>query len=524
MPTINSQDYLYWRLVYELVTKHRFRIINLYDHGEVWLQRIEWREKNILRLVRDDINWGNYLVRDMANVTKAIDLYKQQTYSKKVDFYNIFVSTYSPVDDWEYQVDNRNNVEIVLIEQANQEQEIERLFKLLNLPSPDVKSWFSDMEDPPILINRLRQTEKDRKKAENDLLFAKKPFFTYILVAINLIMFLLLELVGSGSTDLSTLIKFGAKYNPAILEGDWWRFITPMFLHIGFLHLAMNSLALYYLGISVERIYGSWRFLTIYFAAGITGGVASFVFTTQVSAGASGAIFGCFGALLYFGVAHPSLFLRSMGWNVIVVLGINLAFGFLVPMVDNSAHIGGLIGGFLASAIVHLPNHKNSLRQAIAFLLFSVIMGAALVYGFYYSDQKEDPLVVGQLSQQLIEDGDYEKANQLLSEVVQTNGEVPPEILFLLSYTEIKLGQNEKAITLLETVVEEKSDFHEAYYNLALLYLDKGDYEKAKVAINKALEIRPYEGDYKSLVTEIEKFNFIQQKSPTSISGEIITN
>ncbi len=524
MLNINSQDYLYWRLVYELVTKHRFRIINLYDHGEVWLQRMEWREKNILRLVRDDINWGNDLVRDMANVTRVIDLYKQQSYSKKADFYNIFVSTYPPVDDWEYRVENRNNVHIFLIEQTNWEQEIDRLFKLLNLPSPEVKSWFSDIEDPLILINTLRQTEKDRRQAENDLLFAKKPFLTYILVAINLIMFLLLELVGSGSTDLSTLIKFGAKYNTAILEGDWWRFITPMFLHIGFLHLLMNTLALYYLGISVERIYGTWRFLILYFAAGITGGVASFAFTTQVSAGASGAIFGCFGALLYFGVAHPSLFLRSMGRNVIVVLGINLAFGFIVPMVDNSAHIGGLIGGFLASAIVHLPHHKKSLRQAAAFLLFAVILGASLAYGFYYSDQKEDPLVVGQLSQQLIEDGNYERANQLLSEVAQANGEVPPEILFLLSYTEIKLGQTEKAITLLETVVEEKSDFHEAYYNLALLYLDKGEYEKAKASINKALEIKPYEGDYKALVTEIEKINFIQQKSPTSISGEISTN
>lgn len=503
----NSQDYLFWRLVYELVTKHRFRIINLYDHGEVWLQRMEWREKQIIRLVRYEVNWGNLLVRDMENVTKRIDQYKAQSYSKKADFYNIIVSTYPPVDDWEYQVDNRNHVRLVLIEQINREQEIEKLFKQLNLPSPELNSWLSDIVDPLILINKLRQTEKERRQEEKDLLFAKKPFLTYILVAINLIMFLLLELVGSGSTDLSTLIKFGAKYNTAILEGDWWRFITPMFLHIGFLHLVMNTLALYYLGMSVERIYGSWRFLIIYFAAGITGGIASFAFTTQVSAGASGAIFGCFGALLYFGVAHPSLFIRSMGWNVFVVLAINLAFGFLVPMVDNSAHIGGLIGGFLASAIVHLPNHKKSLRQAAAFFLFSVVIGASLAYGFYYSDQKEDPMVVGQLSQKLIQDGNYEKANQLLSDVVHANGEVPPEILFLLSYTEIKLGQSEEAINLLEKVVEEKNDFHEAYYNLSLLYLDKGDYEKAKVSINKALEIQPYESDYKSLIKEIEKIN-----------------
>lgn len=504
MLNINSQDYIFWRLVYELVTNHRYRILKLNDNGEVWLELMERRDKKIIRLLRYDIDWGNWLVRDIEKVSRVIKQYQKQSYRKKVDVLNVYVSTYPPVDDWGHEVDNNNKIETIIIELANREENIEKLFKSLQLPSPNFRSWYSEIVDPLILINSIRHTEKTRLQEEQDLLFAKKPFLTYILVAINLLMFLLLEMVGS-STDITTLIKFGAKYNTAILEGDWWRFITPMFLHIGFLHLVMNTLALYYLGISVERIYGTWRFLIIYFAAGIVGGVASFAFTTQVSAGASGAIFGCFGALLYFGVAHPSLFFRTMGGNVFAVLAINLAFGFLVPIVDNSAHIGGLIGGFLASAFVHLPNHKKSLRQVAAFLLFSAIIGAALAYGFYYSDQKEDPLVVGQLAQQLIEDGNYEKANQLLSDVVQANDEVQPEILFLLSYTEIKLGQTEKAIPLLETVVKEKSDFHEAYYNLALLYLDQGDHEKAKVLVKKALEIKPHEGDYKTLLEEIEK-------------------
>ena len=502
---INSQDFIFWRLVYELVITHRYRILKLNDNGEVWLELMERRDKKMIRLLRYDIDWGNWLVRDIEKVSKVIKQYKKQSYRKKVDAYNVYVSTYPPVDDWDHEVDDSNKIESTLIELANCEEEIEKLFKSLSLPSPNIKSWYSDMVDPHLLINSIRHTEKTRMQEEKDLLFAKKPFLTYILVAINVIMFFLLEWTGS-STDLTTLIKFGAKYNTAILEGDWWRFVTPMFLHIGFLHLLMNTLALYYLGISVERIYGTWRFLIIYFAAGIVGGVASFAFTTQVSAGASGAIFGCFGALLYFGVAHPSLFFRTMGGNVFAVLAINLAFGFLVPMVDNSAHIGGLLGGFLASAFVHLPNHKKLLRQLAALLLFSAIIGAGLAYGFYFSDQKEDPLVVvGQLSQQLIEAGEYEKANHVLSEVVQTNNEVPPEILFLLSYTEIKLGQTEKAISLLETVVEEKNEFHEAYYNLALLYLDLGDYEKAEVSIQKALKIKPHEGDYRTLLTEIEK-------------------
>lgn len=502
-----GQDRLFWRLVYELVVHHHYRVLKLNENGEVWLELIERKNKKLVRLLRHDIDWGNWLVRDIENAVQTITQYKKQSNRKKLQAFNVYFSTYPPVDDWEYGATYDHNVNSLLIDIGNREEELVKLFECLNLPVPNLKNWHEGNEDTDFLIHAIRHAEKARRQEEKNLLFAKKPLLTYILVAVNLIMFFLLEWFGS-STDTATLIKWGAKYNAAILEGEWWRFITPMFLHIGFFHLVMNTLALYYLGMSVERIYGTWRFFLIYFLAGITGAVASFTFTTQVSAGASGAIFGCFGALLYFGAVHPSLFYRTMGTNVFAVLAINLAFGFVVPMVDNSAHIGGLIGGFLASAFVHLPKHnKVVLRQLVAVLLLSITLASTLLYGFFYSEQREDPLVVGQLSQQLIEQGDYAKANQLLSDLVHdsTDTDVPPEILFLLSYTEIKLGNIEKAVSLLEAVVQEKNNFHEAYYNLALLYADLGDYQKAKEAIKKALEIKPKEHDYQTLYEQIEK-------------------
>ena len=111
-----------------------------------------------------------------------------------------------------------------------------------------------------------------------------------------------MEMFGS-SRNPYLLILFGAKYNPLILEGEWWRLITPMFLHIGLIHLVMNSFALYYLGTAVERIYGRYRFLFIYLFAGFAGTLASFLFSPDsISAGASGGIFGLFGALLFFGI------------------------------------------------------------------------------------------------------------------------------------------------------------------------------------------------------------------------------
>src|SRR5699024_12844238 len=103
---------------------------------------------------------------------------------------------------------------------------------------------------------------------------------------------------------------------------------TSMFLHIGLLHLVLNMIALYYIGAIAERIYGSIRFTFIYLLAGIAGSLSSFAFDTHISAGASGATFGLFGALLYFGLIHQRLFQRTVGTSSVFMFIINLGLDF----------------------------------------------------------------------------------------------------------------------------------------------------------------------------------------------------
>lgn len=145
-----------------------------------------------------------------------------------------------------------------------------------------------------------------------------------------------------------------------IEDNQWWRILSSMFIHIGFFHLLMNVMAIYYLGILVEKMYGRWRFLFIYLLSGIGGGLASFAFSVNISAGASGAIFGLFGALLFFGFIYREIFFQTLGSNVLLILAINLILGFVVQQIDMAAHIGGLVAGFIASAIIFLPKRKNS--------------------------------------------------------------------------------------------------------------------------------------------------------------------
>lgn len=149
----------------------------------------------------------------------------------------------------------------------------------------------------------------------------------------------------------NVLIADGAKYNVAMLQGQYWRFVTPIFLHANLLHVGLNMLNFVVLGVFIERLVGHLRFLLIYIVTGVVSIIASFAFMPQeVSVGASGAIFGLVGAYSIFVLIHRRAFPRSgipaLLW-LILVIGINLSIGLFVTNVDNYAHVGGLLSGCL---------------------------------------------------------------------------------------------------------------------------------------------------------------------------------
>ncbi|HWQ40706.1 MAG TPA: rhomboid family intramembrane serine protease [Desulfosporosinus sp.] len=174
------------------------------------------------------------------------------------------------------------------------------------------------------------------------------PFLTYILLGMNLIVFLLMTLAG-GSTDQRVLVAFGAKVNTLIQAGEVWRLLTSTFIHIGIMHLVFNLYALWALGPLTEESFGHRRFFVIYIFSGLGGSIASFLFTTALSAGASGAIFGLLGALLYDSFKRPNLWKSGLGINLIIVILVNFGFGLTQPGIDNFAHLGGLLTGTVIS-------------------------------------------------------------------------------------------------------------------------------------------------------------------------------
>ena len=207
-------------------------------------------------------------------------------------------------------------------------------------------------------------------------LFARSNPFTMIFIGINLGVFALEWLAGGMSTlsaDIMVLKAMGAKDNLLInTQHEYWRFITSIFIHIGFLHLLFNNYALMIIGQEIERIYGSARFVILYIVTGLVSSMASYYFNPEAtSAGASGSIFGLFGVMATFAFKYrkelPEFLSKDIKRRIIPVIIINLAFGFIVRIVDNAAHIGGLLSGIaLAFIIPYKRPDEREYRRRVA--------------------------------------------------------------------------------------------------------------------------------------------------------------
>lgn len=203
------------------------------------------------------------------------------------------------------------------------------------------------------------------------------------LIAVNLAVFAAMLVAGAGlwHTPNAVQLDWGANFGPATKDGEWWRLATAPFLHFGLLHLTVNMAALLEGGRFVERIAGPWRFLLLYFGAGLAGNLLSLAVQADraVSGGASGAIFGIYGALL---VAlwrerrslHPTEF-RWLFWGAAGFTAANILLGLMIPGIDQGAHVGGLLFGTMAA--VALDRGGLARRETSA----SVRAAAAAVIG-----------------------------------------------------------------------------------------------------------------------------------------------
>ncbi len=348
-----------------------------------------------------------------------------------------------------------------------------------------------------------------REKEYNIDFKARKPFLTYTLIGINVIVWLILyfysQIKNISYDNLNIII--GAKENWLIMAGEYWRLITPVFLHDGrnILHLTLNCYSLYVVGNIVERIYGHYKFAIVYFLAGIFGSIASFIFSINPSIGASGAIFGLLGALIYYGIEKPKIYKKYFGYNVFVVLLINIGIGFSIPGIDNFGHLGGLTGGFLAAyAIKVRENNAGFINRVLRFGLLILIVIFGLYFGFHTSQNITYYKFNRFLTQQRFNIKDAKEAEITGEKMIGlSNGNLllRAKALLLVVQTEIIQQKYEEAEEHAVSL-KEISPFY-GHYFLGRIYYYNGDYIKAGEELKAAQNINPNDPDLQKALKDI---------------------
>ncbi|MFB9770603.1 rhomboid family intramembrane serine protease [Lactiplantibacillus modestisalitolerans] len=210
-----------------------------------------------------------------------------------------------------------------------------------------------------------------------------EPVMTQVLLGLTVGIFLIEWLLGDGMVAMMNML--GAKNNQAIVAGQWWRFVTPIFLHMGLTHIALNAVVIYFMGIQIEAMFGHWRLLAIYLLGGISGNIMSFALSDNQSVGASTAAFALFGAFLMVGESFwENPVIRQLTGRFLLLTVMNLVFDLFSTGIDIWGHVGGLVGGFLIAYMLGVPRIGKiaTLKRVVATIVLIISWIALLKIGF----------------------------------------------------------------------------------------------------------------------------------------------
>lgn len=378
---IRKSDQVMMSLVHYFITKENYAPINVQGvKDEIWLENLNGPYR-IIRISCNSIINEEQFEFDIFKMKHIMRQIKKKTMSFKINALNICLDLSKKVDEG-----NIKNIETIRVE------DIKDIFNSEIVKSfPSIKNELLETDDGLELIINVtndinEKTEKENEKF-NDVFSPKRIIFTNIISLICILMYVIVGIYGYNffNFDANVLAKFGANNILLIKNGEMWRLLTCAFLHVGLIHLVVNMYSLRVIGPSVEGLIGKGKFVFIYLISAISASLMSLVFVDSniVSVGASGAIFGLMGALLYFGY-HYRLYLNdAIKTQIIPVILFNLIMGFMMPGIDNGAHIGGLIGGYLATMAIGIKN-KSEKKDMINGWIVLILYLAFLSYIVFF--------------------------------------------------------------------------------------------------------------------------------------------
>lgn len=376
MNSNNKNDLLIMKFLHYFITEKNYNPVIVHGiENEIWLENMD-NDIKIVRIVTGYIHNKEQLEFDSFKVEKLTKQIKLKTFTFNMKTLSLYLDLNDDVDivntkkDYKVRVKNERSIK----------------------NSEVIKSFFEDMpsklkftEQGALLYQKINtdimnKNIKESKKI-NDLFKFNKPIITYSLIVIMSIIMLLMYFVSKGSISLVTLYKFGA----LIKGGSVLRIITSIFLHAGLLHFIMNMWALKLLGSQVETFYGHIKTLIIFIYSGVIGNLISLLFMEEntISVGASGAIFGLMGAILYFALNQRTYMGEALKKEILPVIIINILLGFMISGINVYAHIGGIVGGVLISNAVGIK-YKTSRSEKVNGAISSILLTLFLIFLVYF--------------------------------------------------------------------------------------------------------------------------------------------
>ena len=367
---INERDLISMKLLHYFITKKNYSPIIVQGvENEIWLENLD-SEYKVIRVVNNYIHNDEQLDFDVFKTKRMIKKIKRKTFS-------LSIKTLSILTDVGENVNRDRTFDNVDIVYYTDEDSLIKNDVIKNV-FPDLKDNLQYTEEGFQLFFKITEeiNAKSRKDAmENDkILEPKKPIVTFVTLGIIIVVYILSLFVNPNY-----LLYFFGVNRDFVRYGEVYRILTGTFIHIDFIHVLCNSYALYSIGSLAEGFYGKWKFVIIYLVSAITGSLLSLSMFDGFSIGASGAIFGLLGSLLYFGYHYRVYFGNVLLQRIIPVIILNLFIGFMLTSVDNFAHIGGLVGGFLVSKALGI-NSKDKRSDKINGIILTTIYVSFLIF------------------------------------------------------------------------------------------------------------------------------------------------
>ncbi len=372
---MNKKDEVIMKLVHYFITEENYNPIVVNGvKDEIWLENSDGPYR-IIRINSNNIFNKEQLRYDYYKIESIVKQIKKKTFSFNVNTLNILLDV-----NEDLEIESTKNITPVPL--LGSDLNITNQGILEAFPNINEK-LLKDTTGVDLIINVTKdineKTEKDNRVYEKT--FKPKPIvFTNLIILACIIMFII-ECVMDGAGVLldgvttKTAILLGANIRYYLQIGEIWRLITAAFLHVDLMHLVLNMYSLHIIGRQIETFIGKAKFLAVYVISAITGCLLSAVASTTASVGASGAIFGLMGSLLYFGYHYRTYLGNVVKTQILPIIALNLLIGFASTGIDNFAHIGGLVGGLFATMALGIDGRTKTYERVNGCLCLLIFIG-----------------------------------------------------------------------------------------------------------------------------------------------------